>query len=324
MEVVPENQKNVFRQVRSPLKSIGASFMRYKISVIIVNYNTSSTLDTCLSSLEKQRDSIHEVIVVDNASEDDSVTLVKQNFPWVELIESPKNLGFGVANNLAFSQSSGDLLFLLNPDGYAEPGCLNSIMSYMASHPDIGMAGTATFNIDGSKQPTVEDEYPGQRYSPNTFMRLPGNIAWLLGAGLVIRREVMEQVQGFDPDYFLYGEDIDLSLRIRKASWPLGYIEAARIQHVGGQSERTTPPEDLFTKKIKAELLFYRKHYSTKVVHRIARIRYLEACWRLFSLKMQDLLFGCNARDRLKKIKYGVARQLYSLPRPGADSDGGC
>lgn len=288
--------------------------MSYSISVIIVNYNTSACLVTCLSSLEKERASIHEVIVVDNASHDDSVLQVKQHFPWVALIESPANLGFGVANNLAFSQSSGNLLFLLNPDAYVERGCCSAIGAYMESHPDIGMAGTATLDENGNKQPTVDHEYPGQRYSPDIFQRLPGNIAWLLGSGLVVRREVMGRVEGFDPDFFLYGEDLDLSLRIRKANWPLGYIENAKITHLGGQSERKTQPQDLFAKKLKAELLFFRKHYPPKVIRRIMRTRHLEACWRLFSLKVQEVLFGCDERDRLKQIKYRVARQIYRAP----------
>ncbi len=297
--------------------------MLCKISVIIVNYNTSSCLVTCLSALERHRDEIHEVIVVDNASADDSAAQVKEHFPWVTLIESSSNLGFGVANNVAFSQSSGDLLFLLNPDACVEKGCFAAIRKYMESHPDIGMAGTVTFDENGQKQPTAVYEYPGHRYSPESFQNLPGNIAWLLGAGLVVRREVMEQVGGFDPDFFLYGEDIDLSLRIRQANWPLGYIEDAGITHLGGQSERTTTPEDLFTKKIEAELLFLRKHYSVTVIRRIARTRHLEACWRQFSLKVKELLFGCNERDQVKQIKYGVTRRIYNLPRFRAELENG-
>ena len=288
--------------------------MAFNVTVIIVNYNTSACLLTCLSSLEKQRGLMHEVIVVDNASDDDSVLQVKQHFPWVALIESPTNLGFGVANNLALSRSTGELLFLLNPDAYVEPGCFAAIEAFMEAHPDIGMAGTATLDVHGNIQPTVDHEYPGQRYCPETFQRLPGDIAWLLGSGLVVRRDVMERVQGFDPDFFLYGEDVDLSLRIRKAKWPLGYIDAARITHLGGQSERKTQAEDLFAKKLKAELLFFRKHYPPKVIRRIVRIRYFEACWRLISLKVQDVLLGLDERARLKQIKYGVARQMYGAP----------
>jgi len=267
---------------------------------------------TCLSSLEAQRDALLEVIVVDNASQDDSVLQVKENFPWVELIESPSNLGFGVANNLAFSQSSGEFLFLLNPDAYVEAGCFAAIRQYMEQHPEIGMAGTVTFDESGKQQPTVDYEYPGQRYSPESFQHLPGNIAWLLGSGLVVRREVMEQVGGFDPDFFLYGEDIDLSLRIRKANWPLGFIDDARITHLGGQSERTTQPEALFTKKMTAELLFLRKHYPPEVVRRIARTRCLEARWRQISLKVKEVLLGCNERDQWKQIKYRVTRRVYN------------
>jgi len=287
--------------------------MTPRVSVLIVNYNTAALLADCLASLEGQQGLICEVVVVDNASSDDSVALVGQRFPAVRLIAGTENIGFGRANNLAMAHCSGEFLFLLNPDTRIATGCIQALLDYMEAHPEIGMAGTATFNDDGTPQPTVQSAYPGHHYAKAAFAALPGDIAWLLGSGLVVRRQAWEQVQGFDPDFFLYGEDVDLGLRIRKAGWPLGYAAEARITHIGGQSERKTDPAALFEKKMRAELLFYRKHYPAATVRKITWIRRMEAWWRRLTLRLTALVGGDCERNRLKLIKYQVTSRVFRL-----------
>jgi N-acetylglucosaminyl-diphospho-decaprenol L-rhamnosyltransferase len=289
------------------------SKMQPLISVVIVSYNTAALLADCLASLEGQRGLIREVVVVDNASSDDSVSVVKQRFPDVRLIAGTENIGFGRANNLAAGQCGGELLFLLNPDTRIEPGCIQAMIAYMEEHPEIGMAGTATFNDDGAPEPTAQSTYPGHNYAKDAFARLPGDIAWLLGSGLVVRRRVWEQIKGFDPDYFLYGEDVDLGLRVRKAGWPLGYAAEARIVHIGGQSERKSDPAAVFEKKMRGELLFYRKHYPAATVRKIIRIRRLEAWWRRLTLRLAFQVGGDFERNRLKLIKYQVTSRVFRL-----------
>lgn len=281
------------------------------LSVIIVNYNTEDLLLNCLESLQAQDLYIHEIIVVDNNSHDKSVARVRELFPFVHLIALTENIGFGRANNLAIARSSGELLFLLNPDTVLLPGCLAALCAYMPLHQDVGMAGTAIYDAQKRLQATNKDEYPGAHYAGSLFSGLPGSIAWLVGASLVIRRQVMEQVQGFDPDFFLYAEDVDLSLRIRKAGWILGYCAEAGIIHLEGQSERTTPPAALFEKKIRADLLFYLKHYPDKVVRRIKRVRRMQAFWRIATLWLHGIFVRENETIQRKKIKYRVAAQLY-------------
>lgn len=281
------------------------------LSVVIVSYNTAPLLLRCLESLQAEGTSIRKIVVVDNNSHDESVALVRQRFPEVHLIASPENLGFGRANNLALEHCTGELIFLLNPDTTLMPGCLSAIGEYMQLHPEIGMAGTAVYDAQGKLQSTLNQEYPGHHYAGSLFSALPGTIAWLLGASLVVRRQVMAQVQGFDPDYFLYGEDIDLSLRIRQAGWPLGYIEKARIVHLEGQSERVTPPAALFEKKLRGELLFYDKHYPLEVVRRIKRNRRVQAIWRLASLWLMRIFFQADETTQRKWAKYCMAARLY-------------
>lgn len=280
-------------------------------SIIIVNYNTGDLLSACLDSLQGQQALIREVVVVDNNSQDNSVDRIRKAFPAVRVIGLPENIGFGRANNRALDSCSGDLFFLLNPDTRLQPGCMAAMAAYMAANRDVGMAGTAVYDAQGIRQATANLEYPGNHYSGALFSGLPGDIAWLLGASLVIRRQVMEQVQGFDPDYFLYGEDIDLSLRVRQAGWRLGYIPDAGIIHLEGQSERTTPPAQLFEKKMQGELLFYTKHYPADTVRRIKRVRRVQAVWRLASLWIQKIFGREDEVLRQKRAKYTVAARLY-------------
>lgn len=281
------------------------------LSVIIVNYNTADLLLHCLRSLQTQQSLIREIIIVDNNSHDNTVAVVREHFPSVHLIASPENLGFGRANNLAWPLCTGELLFLLNPDTRVLPGCLSALIQYMEAHPKIGMAGTAVFDEQQRPQATVNREYPGGHYTGDLFSGLPGEIAWLLGASLVVRRHVMEQVQGFDPDYFLYGEDIDLSLRIRKAGWSLGYIPEAHIIHLEGQSERSTPYATLFEKKMQGELLFYHKQYPADLVQRIKLVRRIQALWRIAGLWLIGKCTTKKERWRKKWAKYTVAARLY-------------
>jgi N-acetylglucosaminyl-diphospho-decaprenol L-rhamnosyltransferase len=282
-----------------------------QFSIIIVNYNTEELLLQCIASLQAQQSFIREIIVVDNASVDHSVVMVRERFPFVHLVALQENIGFGRANNLAFEKCSGEWLFLLNPDTYLLPNCLEATHRYMVAHPEIGMAGTAVYDAKQMLQPTVNDEYPGTHYSGKLFSDLPGSIAWLLGASLVLRRAIMKHVQGFDPDYFLYGEDIDLCLRIRKAGWALGYMPEARIVHLEGQSERATPSAAVFEKKMRGELLFYQKHYPAETIRRIKNVRRLQALWRIATLWLAGLLGRENATTRTKRIKYSVAARVY-------------
>lgn len=281
------------------------------ISVIIVSYNTAGLLSACLDALGEQAGHLREIIVVDNASADGSVRLVREEYPGVRLLALAENIGFGRANNLGMEIAGGELLFLLNPDTRVLPGCFAAMRRFMAGHPEVGMAGTAVFGDNGDRHTTVQFDYPGARYLGRRFAALPGTIAWLLGASLVVRPEVMEQVKGFDPDFFLYGEDIDLSLRVRKAGWQLGFIEEAGIVHLGGQSERATRPADLFEKKMRGELLFIDKHYPPATVRRIRRARRLQAWWRVASLRLAACWPGDRQALQSKLTKYLVATRVY-------------
>lgn len=132
---------------------------------------------------------------------------------------------------------------------------------------------------------------------------MPGEIAWVMGASMVARSEIINAIDGFDEGYPLYGEDLDLCLMIRKKGWLLGFIQDSRIIHYGGQSEVGNTPESVILKKLNAELLFYRKHYPARVVKQIKRKNRLQAAWRLSTLAPL-LLMGMKSPRCEAKLRY--------------------
>jgi N-acetylglucosaminyl-diphospho-decaprenol L-rhamnosyltransferase len=283
----------------------------FGISIIIVNYNTADLLATCLNSVEPWSDLGLEVIVVDNASQDDSAAMVIQDFPWVSLIANESNAGFARANNQALKLSRREYVYFLNPDTVVQPGVFDAMIGFMESHTDVGLAGTRILNPNGSVQSSVERRYPGERRAQTDLRGLPGDIAWVLGASMIARRAIVEDLGGFDEDFFLYGEEQDLCLRIRKAGWKIGFIPDAVVVHWGGQSERSTSTEDLWRKKFTAESLFYRKHYSKRSILRIHRANVVQALWRIVSLRL-TLPFCVNRDVSLNKLtKYRLALKTF-------------
>ncbi|MFO7601872.1 MAG: glycosyltransferase family 2 protein [Candidatus Desulfacyla sp.] len=281
------------------------------ISTIIVSYNTAELLTACLKSVASRSDLSMEVIVVDNASQDDSAARVSRDFPWVKLIANEQNAGFARANNQALNVSSGEYVYFLNPDAVVQPGAFEAMMRFMSSHTDVGLAGTRILNPDGSVQPSVERRYPGERRAQKDLRGLAGDIAWVLGASMIARRAMVEDLGGFDEGFFLYGEEQDLCLRIRKKGWKIGFIPDAAVVHWGGQSERNTSAADLWKKKFAAELLFYRKHYSRGSVLRIHRANVVQALWRIFSLRL-TLPLCLDKEVSLDKLnKYRLALKTF-------------
>jgi len=255
-----------------------------RLSIVIVSYNTLDLLRDCLLSILPQLGIRDEVIVVDNASGDGSADMVANQFENVTLLANNENLGFGKANNRGIALANGDLIWLLNPDTRLMPASLDNAVGFMAANPSMGMAGTALIYSDGSPQSSVERSYPGHRYARQMLGGLPGTIAWVMGASILARREVLAAVGGFDEQFFLYGEEVDLCLMVRKKGWPIGFIADSVVVHHGGESERHNSPTVVMEKKFKAEMLFYRKHYSRTIIRRIRRKNRIQAAWRLMTL----------------------------------------
>jgi N-acetylglucosaminyl-diphospho-decaprenol L-rhamnosyltransferase len=297
------------------------------LSIIIVNYNTRDYLSRCLESLAEISGISAEIIVVDNASKDLSVVMVRQRFPEAIVIANAENRGFAKANNQAISVSKGRYLYFLNPDAEVRKGALAAMISHLERHPDIGLAGNRLVNPDGSAQPSVENRYPGQKHAKKEMAGLKGDIqkhakkemtglkgdiAWVLGASMIARRMAIANVGGFNEDFFLYGEEQDLCLRLRKAGWSIGYIPEAVVLHWGGKSERDHLPADVWEEKFRAELTFYCSHYSGRAVRRICMENLIQAVWRMVSLNLTLLFYADKTLLHHKLDKYRVTFRVFA------------
>jgi N-acetylglucosaminyl-diphospho-decaprenol L-rhamnosyltransferase len=268
------------------------------VSIIIVSYNTAHLIADCLKSVQNSSETKKEIYVVDNASSDNSVELIASHFPDVKLLVNKDNRGFSAANNQGLLHCNGRYVIFLNPDTTIAQDTLEKAVSYMDENQHIGLAGAKILNPDGSLQESVSYKYPGERFALNEFAGLKGNIACVLGAFMIARKPLLDEIHGFDEDFFLYGEDQDLCWRIREKGHSIGYIENAKVFHWGGQSEIKTPPVTLFEKKLKAEYLFYKKHYTLKTIAHIKKSHRRKAVYRLVTLKWSVPL----TRDKAKLL----------------------
>ncbi len=282
-----------------------------ELSVIIVNHNTAEFLNRCLATVASQSDIDLEVFVVDNASQDNSLDIVRNNFPWVRLIINEDNLGFARANNQALKISKGKYIYFLNPDTEVREGTFDKVVDFMDSHPDVGIAGTHIVNPDGSFQSSIEQRYPGEKYAKRELKGLKGDIAWVLGASMIVRRNIVDSLGGFDEEFYLYGEEQDLCLRARKEGWAIGFVPDVVIVHWGGKSERNNLPVEVWRKKFEAELIFYKKHYSKRAIRAIRRANIIQALWRIFTLKFA-MPFCTDKEISLNKLdKYKLALETF-------------
>lgn len=280
------------------------------VSVVIVSYNTADLIEACLLSVRASDGVSVETFVVDNASSDGGAALVREKFPWVRLVENRRNRGFGAANNQVLAGCAGRYIVLLNPDTEAMPEAFRGMAAWMDANPQVGLAGPTVNNLDGSRQDTVSRTYPGQKRTAGELSGLPGEIACVMGACQIIRTEFMRELGGFDEDFFLYGEDQDLCLRIRRKGYEIGHVANAVILHHGGKSERGSLPADVWRKKAMAEYLFYRKHYRPETVLRIARAHVRRERRRMLLTRL-SLPF---VRDRVRALaKLERYRVVYDV-----------
>jgi len=246
------------------------------LSIIIVSWNTRNLLAHCLKSIIYHPSSI--VYVVDNASSDGSVAMVRDRFPQVRLIESHKNLGFAGGNNLGIHTSKGDYVFLLNPDSVVKAGAIEQLTWFMTVHPECGVAGAKLLNVDGSLQiscapfPTLFREfwrlfhldklYPLSQYPLSKWgTDTPQTVDSVQGAAILLRREALAQVGLLDEDYFMYSEEVDLCQRIKQAGWEIYWVPEAEVLHYGGKSTEQVACE-MFLELYRSKVLYFRKRHG--------------------------------------------------------------
>jgi len=245
-----------------------------KLSIVIVSYNVRTYLEQCLQSVQKALDGIEgEVFVVDNQSEDDSVAVVRTDYPWVQLIENLENVGFARANNIAIRQSKAEYVLLLNPDTVVEEDTLRQSLAFMDGHPEAGGAGAMMHNADGTLAPESRRAIPTpwvsclkmlgftkRYYMSHLPWDQPSQIEVISGAFCLLRKKALDEIGLLDETFFMYGEDIDLSYRLLKGGWQNWYLPYSIIHFKG----KSTQKSDYRYVHIfyQAMLIFFRKHYG--------------------------------------------------------------
>lgn len=256
---------------------------KMKLTVIIVNYNVKYYVEQCLNSLARALEGIEsEIFVVDNHSRDDSVRYLRQRFRNINIIDCNHNLGFARANNIAYKQSSGDYVLLLNPDTFVGEDTIAGALAFMDAHPKAGGAGVKMYNSDGTlanesrrglptpmtsfyKMCGLCARFPRSRRFGRYYMSYlgwdkPEQIEVVSGAFCLLRRSAIERVGFLDEDFFMYGEDIDLSCRLLKGGFENWYLPYP-ILHYKGESTHKTSFRYVHV-FYQAMLIFFRKHYG--------------------------------------------------------------
>jgi GT2 family glycosyltransferase len=256
------------------------------ISVIIVNHDGEAHLLRCLESLDG---SGAEVLLVDNASRDDSLSLVRERFPGVEVLPQDENLGFAAANNLAAAKASGEALLLLNADAWLEAGALDLLAAKLSGRPDVGLVAPRLRYPDGQRQfawspargfvgevlQKARNPFEAQAWAHGSLARRLARVVgptWYTAACVLVRAEAFRAVGGFDESFFMYFEDVDLCLRLEAAGWRLVQEPRAVVCHVGGVAGRSEV-DDLYRP---SQLRYYRLHrpqWESRLVERRLRRR---------------------------------------------------
>ncbi len=258
--------------------------MQLDLSIIIVNYNVKEFLQNLIHSIAKAAVNIkYEIIIIDNASDDGSAEFIKDKYPNVKLIVNNKNLGFSKANNLGLKIAQGKYFLILNPDTLLREDTLQKMIEFYQSTPDAGLAGCKILNPDGSLQLACRRSFPGPWTSfckvtglstifPKSKIFARYNLTYLdenqtcevdaiSGSFMMMKREVYEKIGGFDEEFFMYGEDLDLCYRIQKAGYKVYYVHDTQIIHYKGESTKRSSLDE--TKIFyNAMNLFVKKHLS--------------------------------------------------------------
>lgn len=261
---------------------------RLPLSIIIVSWNVQRDLRLCLESLRNNPEVEREIIVVDNASSDGTLDMLRE-FPEVHLIANPDNRGFAAANNQALAVARGEWLFLLNPDTIVPQGALKTLMDFAQAHPEAGAVGPRLLNTDGSLQyscrrfPTVRAAlyrhtifgrlFPRARAAQEYLMAECDHtsvqeVDWISGAAMLINRRAYDQIGGLDEGFYWGSEDVDYCFRLHHTGWKVFYTPEPAITHaIGRSTDRVIIPTIIRTHRSMQRL--YTKYFTRNLAQRL-------------------------------------------------------
>jgi hypothetical protein len=257
------------------------------LSVSVVTYNSAHCLDAFFESLSMQQGVRWELFLVDNASTDRTAARL-QDCAIGNLTLNPRNIGYGGAHNQNRSHFRGRHVLFLNPDQTLAPQVFERLVRFLDENPRFAVAGPKV--IEGPERVP----FPPRRFYPGEGMIVlergiaRHEYAWVSGCCLAIRRSVLDEIGGFDPDYFLYQEETDLCLRVRRAGYKIGWCPEVEVLHAGGQSQAHLSEYEQARRLFDGTALFWEKHYPSSELPSMVRFQYLAAraflalggCWR--------------------------------------------
>jgi N-acetylglucosaminyl-diphospho-decaprenol L-rhamnosyltransferase len=287
------------------------------ISVVVVSFNTRELLERCLRSVIAAAPV--ETVVIDNGSTDGSIELVGDVFSACRLIVNERNRGYGAAANEGIAACSTPAVLLLNSDTVLAPDALSAVGRYLAEHPRVAVAGPRLVNGDGSLQrstyayPSIPELFIAETGLHLLIGRIPllrerfyrtwshaaaRRVPWVLGAALAIRRSAFEAVGGFDPGYFMYGEEVDLCRRLETAGFETHYAPVTTIVHLGGASTDKRP--EAMRRELVLSRNRYLRHHSApgSLARRLRGLRSIVAAQMI-----RDAILCLVARDQDRRTR---------------------
>jgi GT2 family glycosyltransferase len=308
----------------------GRSVMHPDLSIVTVSFNTRDLMRDTLTAAARHRGRLAiEHWVVDNASGDGTVAMIRREFPEVELLVNPENLGAGRARNLVIPSCRGRYILNLDSDVTMHPGTMEALVEYMDQHPDVAAAGCQLLNADGTHQvstrylrqvgPAIKRRIAsltGRRDTELKASTSAVSVGWLVGAICIYRKAALEEVGLFDPRFYLYRDDLDLHTRLNMKGWKVAYVPTVSVTHLLAQSADRNFAVARFDDEY-GELLFTRK-YGPPWWH----------WYRRLSLLGRGLYYSRFAPDRKLRQKFwgkdpAVLRRVYAelvrltVPIPG-------
>jgi len=305
------------------------------LSISIVNWNTRELLKKCLKSIYQNTQQIkYEIFVVDNASIDHSVEMVKSDFPQVNIIKNKENVGFSKANNQAFKKSKGRYFLLLNSDIVVFSYTFDRMVEFMDLHPEVGIVGCKLLNPDGTFQYSCGEFHsiskiliskiiPVNNFTKKWLSKYllhywdfsgVREVDWVTGACLMAKREAINEVGLLDENIFMYFEDNDWCYRMKKKGWKVYFIPQATVLHLGGQSIKKVY-EKIAIESLMSKYYFYRKHYGRV---RLWMLKMLQILNSMLKIGFGLFIYICyNKKDKQIKEMLNIYKEVIRLSFTG-------
>lgn len=297
------------------------------MSIIIVSYNVAAIMRDCLLSIARETSAAHEIIVIDNASTDESCAMVDREFPQAHLIRNPENQGFAKANNQGLRIAQGEYVLFLNPDTVILDGAIDKMLALLQSHPHIGLLGPHTFNADGTTTQATALRHPSLVRAFHAHIPLwrlvpvwhppllgeyipkdSGEVEIVKGSCMLMRTALAREIGGMNELYFMYSEEVDLCEAVRKRGLWVYYSTEAHIIHLGGASTEAVS-DAMMIHLLRSMKKFFARQYHDSVLA-LQTLRIILIVGSLWRLPLWALLtkFGHNrTKARLRKSNHKAA-----------------